>query len=419
LGFPEGVFLWVLFMFSDLANNPPDDTLLIIGFGMATARLLNRLADLGYPGPICVVSREKNVGYNRIQLTPWLANPEADIDLNLVNATVLARLNIRILAQTDVVSFSADLHRVRLSDGSEMPFARAVIATGSQPVLPECDFRSQPAIRAFRTLEDGYFLRALPEQSHVAVLGGGLLGLEAAWGLRQLGHRVTLIHRNNHLLNRQLSAPLAALLANSFVKAGITLRLKRQIRAIDSDPRLASITLDNAEALPVHCLIAAAGIRPNIDLAQRAGLATGQGIQVNEALQTSAGHIFALGECTEFAAQTFGLVAPVYAQAEVLAQRLMGGASEFALTQTDTRLKISGLDVFSTGQINHPKAQVLSLVDQYQQRGRTLHFLNHRLIGAELLGDLSLANYCQDLIQTKHPISDPRDVILGRLQNAA
>ncbi len=423
MGFPEGVFLWALFMgvsmLTDLTTSPPGDTLLIIGYGMATARLLNRLADMGYPGPICVVSRENTVGYNRIQLTPWLANPDASIDLNLVNPNVMSRLNIRLLTQTDVVSFSADLHQARLSNGSALPFAQAVFATGAQPLLPTSDFKPQPAIRAFRTLNDGHFLRALPKRSRVAVLGGGLLGLEAAWGLGQLGHQVTLIHRNDHLLNRQLSHPLASLLANTFTKAGIELRLNSQISRIDSDPVLTGVTLNSNETLPISCLIAAAGIRPNIDLARQAGLATAQGIQVNAALQSSAGHIFAIGECTEFATQTFGLVAPVYAQAEVLAQRLMGGSAQFAVSHSDTRLKISGLDVFSTGQVNHPKAQVLSLVDHHQQRGRTLHLLHNQLIGAELLGDLSLANYFNDLIRTKSPIVDNRELLLGRSQNAA
>ncbi|WP_320824598.1 NAD(P)/FAD-dependent oxidoreductase [Reinekea sp.] len=408
-----------IIMSPDLTSSPAGDTLLIIGYGMATARLLNRLADRGYPGPICVVSRENIVGYNRIQLTPWLANPDASIDLNLVNPKVMSRLNIRLLTQTDVVSFSADLHQARLSDGSQLSFAQAVFATGAQPLLPACDFKPQPAIRAFRTLNDGHFLRALPKRSRVAVVGGGLLGLEAAWGLGQLGHQVTLIHRNSHLLNRQLSHPLASLLANTFIKAGIELRLNSQVSGIDSDPLLTSITLNTDETLPVRCLIAAAGIRPNNDLGQQSVLATAQGIQVNAALQTSAGHIFAIGECTEFAGQTFGLVAPVYAQAEVLAQRLMGGSAEFAVSHSETRLKISGLDVFSTGQISHPKTQVLSLVDHHQQRGRTLHLLNNQLIGAELLGDLSLANYFNDLIRTQCPINDNRELLLGRLQNAA
>jgi len=395
------------------------NTLLIIGFGMATARLLNKLAELGCSRPIVVVSREKQMGYNRIQLTPWLSGDKDDTELALIDDNVWANLNLTTYPQTDVVSLNSSNSTADLSNGQIINFGQAVIATGAKPRMPNCAYTKQPAIRAFRTFEDGYFLRDLPENSQVAVLGGGLLGLEAAWGLGKLGHQVTLIHRNTHLLNRQISQPLAALLETTFKDAGITFHLNCQIQTVDSSPALTSITLNTGTTLPVDCLVAAAGIEPNISLAEKSGIKTQHGVLVDEHLQTSEGNIFAIGECSQFQDHTFGLVAPAYEQANVLAKKLMGEVSQFKLTELDTRLKISGLDVFSVGNINHKNARILNMVDRKNKRGRALHLLNDQIIGAELIGDISLANFYNDVIRTQRPVKNAKEALMGRLENAA
>ncbi|TCS39771.1 NAD(P)/FAD-dependent oxidoreductase [Reinekea marinisedimentorum] len=393
--------------------------LLIIGFGMAAARLLNKLAELGYKSPIVVVSREKHLGYNRIQLTPWLSGERTDDELALVNEDVWSTLSIKTLPLTDVTRLDTHSNTAYLSNNETLHYSKAVIATGASPRMPALDYYPQPAIRAFRTLDDGHYLRNLPEDSHIAVLGGGLLGLEAAWGLRQLGYQVSLIQVAGHVLNRQLNKPLAQLLEQTFTDAGIHLELNTQIEAIESVPVLSAIKLSNGKTLNANCLISAIGIKPSCKVALSSGIDCNFGILINNRMQTSAKDVFALGECAELDGHIFGLVAPAYEQAEVLARNLCGANQTFAISNLDTRLKISGMDVFSTGDISNAKARVLTLVDEKNLRARAVHLLGNQVIGAELIGDLSLTTFYNELIRTQQPVSDATHALTGRANNAA
>jgi nitrite reductase (NADH) large subunit len=394
-------------------------SLLIIGFGMATARLLNKLAELKFQNPVIVVSREKQLGYNRIQLTPWLSGERTDKELNLINEAVWSILNLKIYALTDVTRLDTNAHTAYLSNGRSIPYSKAVIATGASPRMPSLDYYDQPAIRAFRTLNDGYYLRNLNSGSHIAVLGAGLLGLEAAWGLRQLGHQVTLIQSAGHVMNRQLNKPLAQLLETTYRQAGIQMELNTQIKSIESTPVLSSVQLSNGKQLKINCLVSAIGIEPSKKVAQNSNLDCQYGILINNRMQTSHKDVFAIGECAELDGHIFGLVAPAYEQAEILAENLCGGDQTFAVSNMDTRLKISGLDVFSTGDIHNKEARILTLVDQKNIRARTVHLSDNRIIGAELIGDLSLASFYNELIQTQQPVSDATHALIGRANNAA
>ncbi len=398
---------------------PNCETLLIIGFGMATARLLNKLAELKFNRPIVIISREKTMGYNRIQLTPWLSGEREDHELDLVDASVWKNLTITTHNQADVVTLNAKQKLALLSNGQTVAFKQAVIAIGASPRLPNIPYTQQSAIRAFRTFEDGHYFRDLPKNSKVSVQGGGLLGLEAAWGLGKLGHDVTLIHRNSHLLNRQLSRPLALLLEKTFIDSGIKLQLNSDITGIQSEPSLTSLTLNSKQSLETKCLVVATGIEPNIKLAELSGINTHSGILINSQLETSEKNIYAIGECAEFENQTFGLVAPAYHQAEILAQNLLGADLHFSVKEPDTRLKISGLDVFSVGNISNKDARVINLIDHKNQRGRTLHILNEKIIGAELIGDLSLANLYIELIQKGQAVKSASNALIGRIEVAA
>lgn len=386
---------------------------------MAAARLLNKLAELGYKKPIVVVSREQHLGYNRIQLTPWLSGERTDDELALVNKEVWSKLNIEALPLTDVIRLDTHTNTAFLSNNETLHYSKAVIATGASPRMPALDYYQQPAIRAFRTLDDGHYLRSLPKDSHIAVLGGGLLGLEAAWGLRQLGYSVTLIQAAGHILNRQLNKPLAKLLENTFANNGINLELNTQIKSIESIPVLSSVQLANGKTLKVNCLVSAIGIQPSCKVALNSGIDCNFGILINNQMQTSAKDVFALGECAELDGHIFGLVAPAYEQAEVLAGNLCGANQTFAISNLDTRLKISGMDVFSTGDISNAKARVLTLVDEKNLRARAVHLLGNQVIGAELIGDLSLTAFYNELIQTQQPVSDATHALTGRANNAA
>ncbi|MFG1497523.1 FAD-dependent oxidoreductase [Saccharospirillum sp. HFRX-1] len=393
--------------------------LLIIGNGMAATRLVRELVERGYKGCITLVGDEPGVGYNRIQLTPWLAGETSEAALNLVERDWYRQHSIRCVENEAVTELNLNGEATTAS-GRQLQFDHCVLATGAQPRLPELDFPAQPAIRAFRTKADGHWLKALPTGSKVVVLGGGLLGLEAAWGLRQRGHSVALVHRNGHLMNRQLSDAPARYLSDAFSAAGIELHLQRSLRAIDASPKLSGITLDDGHTLAADALITAAGIQPRIELAQRAGLATKRGILVDDRLATSQANISALGECAECDGRTIGLVNPAYHQAAVLAARLCGDteAAPYRPSQDSTRLKISGLDVVSIGRIDHPEARRLTLDQPGERRCRRLHLLGDRLVGAEMIGCVDHADQDQQLIRTQTPISDARLAMLGEASAA-
>lgn len=389
------------------------ERLLIIGNGMAATRLLQELVREGFAGRITVVGDEPGVGYNRIQLTPWLADAVDEPSLDLVDRAWYDRAGIDLISSDAVVDLDPT-GLARTASGRTLAFDRCVLATGALPRLPECPYPDQPAIRAFRTKADGHWLKDLPAGRDVVVIGGGLLGLEAAWGLRQRGQNVTLVHRNRHLMNRQLSAATARYLDNAFREAGIQVRLQASLQSIQADPAIRGVTLDTGEYLNADALITAAGIQPNTGLARQAGLTVERGIVVDHHLRTSHPRLFALGECAEFQGRTFGLVNPAYQQARILAGVLCGQSRFYAVAEDSTRLKISGLDVVSMGDIAHPEARQITLDNPRQRQCRRLHLLDDRLIGFEMIGTVDHADIYQELIERHTPIIDARSVLLGQ-----
>lgn len=393
------------------------ERLLIIGNGMAATRLLQDLVKRHYPGQIRVVGNEAGVGYNRIQLTPWLADEVTEGSLDLADTGWYREAGIECISEDPVTDLDPD-GLAKTQSGRLLNFDRCVLATGALPRLPDCPYLPQPAIRAFRTKADGHWLKQLPRGSRALVVGGGLLGLEAAWGLRKRGHNVTLVHRNTHLMNRQLSEATAGYLARALMAAGIDVRLSKQVDHIHSVPRLTAVTLHGGETLGCDALITAAGILPNTELAQQAGLKVKRGIVVDHQLRSSHSRIHALGECAEFQGQTFGLVNPAYQQARILAGVLCGESLFYATGEESTRLKISGLDVVSMGRIDHPEARALTLDNPRRRQCRRLHFFDGRLVGAEMIGTVDHADIFQDLIQSQTPIHNARSVLLGQAQAA-
>lgn len=393
------------------------NSLLVIGNGMAATELLKQLVSKGYTGRICVVGDEPGPGYNRIQLTPWLADEIEDSRLDMVSVEWYRSHGIELISSDAVVHLDP-AGSARLNSGRQLSFDQCVLATGALPRWPSLAFKPQAAIRAFRSKADGHWLKQCPADQTAVVVGGGLLGIEAAWGLRKRGMAVTLVHRNGHLLNRQLSETCAQPLHQALVDAGIRLALEAELSGIDSDPQLTSVTLNNGEVLHTNTLIQAAGILPNTDLARDAGLVVERGIVVDHQLRTSAGNCFAIGECAEFAGQTFGMVNPAWQQARVVAANLCGEPTFYAISDELTRLKISGLDVISLGCIDHLGARQLTLNSPKTRQCRRLHLLNDRLIGAEMVGTTAHLELYQTLIHSRQKVLDARLLLLGEAKAA-
>ena len=246
------------------------------------------------------------------------------------------------------------------------------------------------------------------------VIGGGLLGLEAASGLQARGMRVTVVHLAELLMENQLDALASAKLSASLKSRGIRVITGARTQSIDGGARIESLTLADGRVIRADLAVIATGIRPNIALAEAAGLDCGRGIRVDDCLQTSARDVFALGECAEHRETVYGLVAPLYEQAEVCARYLSGDqAARYRGSLTASGLKVTGIDLYSAGQfLEDERCQVITLRDDEQGIYRKLIIRDKALVGALLYGDISGALWYQELIRSGADIAPYKDFLM-------
>ncbi|RVU37446.1 NAD(P)/FAD-dependent oxidoreductase [Rheinheimera riviphila] len=438
------------------AGTPQTDyQLVIIGNGMACFALLSELIQQpNRPQRILVIGDEALPAYNRVLLSPVLAGELAPeqamleplgwyqqhgIDLHLQDPVVLIdRVDRRVISQQGFCWTYQQLVFACGAKGSTPEYARQAVGTASNichfrnwrdlTLLQQTAARFQPHDAQFKTvakIEDSHksgqagigVIGDTHKPGHAIVVGGGFLGLEAAEGLRKQGMQVCLLQRSPYLLNRQLDATAADLLASELRGRGLMILTGREIASLQhkTDGNVSAVILKDGRRLPCDLLVLALGISPNIQLAQLAGVKTNSGICVDSRLQSSDPAIFALGECSEFAGQTFGLLAPIRSQATVLAQVLTGGTATFTPDNTATALKISGIDLWSCGDIptllKDPTSFDQTAVYQDHQLGdyRKLWWQQGRLVGAVLYGDTSNSLFYGQLLQ-QAPIEDSHQI---------
>ena len=364
--------------------------LLIIGFGMAAARLIQEMRQLDLPFAVTVISEEGAVAYNRILLSSVLAGSAREEELGLLDESD-AGGPLRIVAGQKVVSVDHSARRVTTDKGATYPYDRLVFATGSSPFLPPVPGINLPGILGFRTQSDLKRIREVAGAGRDAVIiGGGLLGLEAAHGLRRLDTAVTVINREDWLMPRQLDKAGAGVLQRTLESQYIRFLLGTTPLAIglDGNSRY-HITLSSGSSIGADLLLVAAGITPNLEPAQSSGVQCQRGIVVNEFMETSIPGVYAIGECCEFDGRTVGLVAPAYEQAAVLAAVLSGDRHQsFAHRDVPTRLKVSGVEVVSAGPIPFADTCHSQVVEDVRSGiYRKLAFEGSRLVGYLLVGD--------------------------------
>ncbi|WP_457808321.1 NAD(P)/FAD-dependent oxidoreductase [Kushneria sp. EE4] len=369
-----------------------DQRVLIIGNGMATQRLLEALvARPERPQNIHVFGDEPSPAYNRILLSPMLAGEVDEAAIALRDRDWFKAHHITLHCGRRITAIDQAAQQIIDDQGERHDYDRLIIATGSRARLFELPGAELGGIHGFRTTADVSSLMAAEDHTrHAVVIGGGLLGLEAAEGLRKRGLEVTVVHRASHLMNRQLDDRAAELLASELQGRGLALRVGRHPVAYDSvdGTRVSGVVLDDGEHLAAGLVVVAAGIVPNAELGLTAGLAGDRAIRVDDTLTTSDEAIMALGECCEFERTTFGLVDPIWAQVEVLADRLCGGDRRYVLTPSATRLKVSGVELYAFGALApEPGDEVLRYLDANYGDYRRLIVRNNRLVGAVLYGD--------------------------------
>ncbi len=398
--------------------------LVVAGNGMAGMRTVEELLKLGVADrfSITVFGAEPRGNYNRILLSPVLSGESQADDIMLHRPGWYAKRGITLHAGDPIVEINRKRKTVTSRSGVVAPYDRLLLATGSDPVMLPLPGKELPGVVTFRDLDDvNRMLEASGENGRAVVIGGGLLGLEAAHGLSLRGMGVTVVHLMDTLMERQLDAPAGALLKAALEKRGIAFRMRAKTQAILGEGKVTGVRFDNGEEVPADLVVMAVGVRPNIDLAKRASLACDRGILVDDTLQTFDPSIYAVGECVQHRRQTFGLVAPLWEQARICAQHIAEiGVSRFSGAINATQLKVSGIEVFSAGVFaDAPERESLVLSDPRRGVYKRVVLEGNRVCGAVLFGDTREASRLKELIVDGTDVSPFRDQLLFDASAAA
>lgn len=400
----------------------------VIGYGMAGARLAEEIRDRDPDGDavaLTVLGAEEHQAYNRILLSGVLAGSMSPENVLLHDAEWAENHHVDLRTGTPVVSVDRAARVVRLAEGGNVDYDALVLATGARPWIPPTegllaeDGRFAKSVVAFRTLEDceSIVAQARPG-AHVAVLGGGLLGLEAARGLAGRGCRVTVVHPVGHLMERQLDAGAGGVLARALAEHGVEFKLNRlAAKYLPGD----GLKLDDGGHLPADLVVVSAGVRAETGLATSAGLTVDRGVVVDDALRTSDPRIHAIGDVAQHPGTVSGLVQPAWQQAAVLADLLTGAnaASRYRGTSVVTRLKARGIDLSALGDVHadvdSDEDEVLCLTDPTRGRYAKLVLRADRVRGAILLGVPDAAATVSHHYDNGTPVpSDRLALLLGR-----
>jgi nitrite reductase (NADH) large subunit len=391
------------------------ERLLIVGNGMAGIRaveeVLARTSDLY---AITMFGAEPHPSYSRLMLSPVLAGEKTFSEIVTHDREWYARSQVTLHSGVAVSAIHADARILVTDDGRSFAYDKLILATGSNPFLLPVEGRDLPGVVSFRDAADvDAMLSVAKAGKHAVVIGGGLLGLEAACGLRQRGMEVTVVHLMADLMERQLDREASSLLRHEIERRGIAVVCGAETEALLGDKRVRAVRLKDGRELPADLVVMAVGIRPNADLARASNIAVGRGIIVDDLMRTSDPHIFAVGECVEHNGISYGLVAPLYDMAAVLGRVLAGEKAAYTPAATATRLKVSGVDVFSAGHFAvDADCEDIVLRDPGRSLYRRLVLRDDRLIGAVLYGDTEDGGFFFDLIQRGTDVSALRDILI-------
>ena len=390
------------------------EKLVIIGAGMASGRVIEHLVETDPAAfDITLFNAEPRGNYNRIMLSPVLSGEKAYDDIVTHDDDWYAAQGVTCRFGEHVIRIDPEMKVVEGQNG-HVPYDKLVIATGSAPFIIPVPGKDLAGVITYRDLDDtNAMIDAASRGGKAVVIGGGLLGLEAAAGLAERGMDVTVVHLMGHLMERQLDEAAGYLLRKDLEKRGITIKTQASTKAIIGDGKAEGVLLESGETLPADLVVMAVGIRPETRLATDAGLETGRGITVNAQMQTSDADIFAVGECVEFDGHLFGLVAPLYDQAKVLAQSLLSAPDAFVVKDVATKLKVTGCDLFSAGDFaDGPDREDIVFRDPGRGIYKRLVIKDDCLIGAVMYGDTADGNWFFGLIKDGTDVDDMRETLI-------
>ncbi len=390
--------------------------LVVIGNGMAGMRTVEELLKIA-PDlyDITIFGAEPHGNYNRVLLSPVLAGEKRVADIILHPLEWYLEHHVCLHSGDPVVAIDRARRRVTARSGIEASYDRLLIATGSKPMVLPVVGKDLKGVVTFRDLDDvNTMLAAAKPGARAVVIGGGLLGLEAANGLKCRGMEVTVVHLQARLMDRQLDATAAALLQLSLESRRIDFKLLASTAAILGDAQVSGVRFADGSALPADLVVMTAGVRPNIELALAAGLCCERGIVVDDTLQTYDPSVYAVGECVQHRNHTFGLVAPLWEQARVCAAHLAEiGIARYVSSRPPTQLKVTGIDLFSVGDFTGgTRSESLVFRDVKCGIYKRLIVEDDTVRGAVLYGDTADGPWYTELINEARNIGPFRSTLL-------
>lgn len=389
------------------------ERLVVIGNGMAGLRAVEEILARA-PGryAITMFGAEPHGGYNRILLSPVLAGETDFADIVTHDRAWYDTYGIELIAGEAVVGIDRAGKTVRGAHGTVKSYDVLLVATGSDPVILPVPGANLPGVLGFRAMSDVETMRASCRPGgRAVVIGGGLLGLEAAHGLSRNGMDVTVLHLMPHLMERQLDPQAARILADTLRDRGIRVITEAHTREVLGTDRVRGVALDDGQEIPADLVVMAVGIRPSVALARDTGLVCGRGLNVDDTMRTSDPAIFALGECVEHQSQTCGLLPPIWDMARVVGDQLAGaGTARYAPSLVATRLKVSGIDTFSAGAfLGDAATETITYRDLTHGIYKRLVLRAGRLVGVVLLGDARDSGWYFDLLSHGDDLTALRD----------
>jgi nitrite reductase (NADH) large subunit len=385
---------------------------LVIGAGPAGTRCALRLAARLPGAEVTLAGAEPALPYDRVALSKYVAGgleQEALITHSLADLTAAG---VTYRAGTAIASLDLASRRAVTASGKTVDYDWCVVATGSRAVRLPFPGADLPGVVPWRDLaESRAMLRAAREGGPAVVIGGGLLGLEAAAGLAARGMRVTVLHAVGWPMERQLDTEAGALLADRLRGRGLKLLMNAKTEAIEGRDRVEAVRLADGTRIPARLVVMAVGVRPNTDLARASGLAVGRGIVVDASMRTSDPRVLAIGECAEVEGRVVGLVAPALEQAEAAAATVAGEAAAWTARADAAALKVTGAAVWSAGEVAPEDADAVTLRAGETYRG--LWWRGSRLVGAVLYGDVAESGFYLRLIASGEAVASRADATLG------
>ncbi len=393
--------------------------LAVIGNGMAGVRAVEDILERARGMfDITVIGGEPHVNYNRILLSSVLAGEKDFGDIVTHPRAWYEENGIELIVDDPATVLDAAGHVVATRSGRKVAYDKLLLATGSKPIAPPIPGLDLPSVCTFRSIQDvETMVEASTRQRRAVVIGGGLLGLEAAWGLKRRGMSVALVHLMPTLMERQLDETAGELLRRDLDQRGIAFFTNGQTEEIYGEGRVQGVRLADGRDIPADLVVVAIGIRPNIDLARTGGIEVNRGVVVQDDMRTSDPDIYAVGECVEHRGQTFGLVAPLWDMAKICAERLTGiSESVYRPQSLATKLKITGIDVYSAGDFSVDEdAEEITFRDAVRGIYKKLVLRDNRLQGVVLYGDVGDGAWYFQLLKEKTDVAGLRDrLVFGR-----